>query len=63
MNRPDTCYDCSFLEHYLPGLPESVDTVGSILLLFAGCLATVSALWSWSLETGTKQNRVLNQQV
>jgi hypothetical protein len=48
MNRPEARYDVSFLEHYVPNLPESVDTVGSILLLLAGCVATLSALSSWS---------------
>jgi hypothetical protein len=63
VNRPDTCYDGSFLEHYVPNLPESVDAVGSILLLLAGCLATLSALWSWSQESESKPNRALHQPV
>jgi hypothetical protein len=63
INRPDTCYDGSYLEHYLPSVPEGLDTVGSILLLFAGCVATVSALCSWLHVTDAKQNRALNQQV
>jgi hypothetical protein len=63
MHRPDTCYDCSYLVHYVPSLPENVDAIGSILLLLAGCLATVSALWSWSHETDTKSNQALNREV
>jgi hypothetical protein len=63
MNRPEACYDGSYLAHYFPSLPESVDAMGSMLLLLAGCVATLSALWSWLHETGTKQNRSPHQQV
>jgi hypothetical protein len=45
--RPDTSYDGSFLEHYLPGMPQSADAVGSVILLLAGCVATLSVLARW----------------
>lgn len=43
----DRCYEGSFIAYYVPGMPESVDLAGSLLLLLAGCAGTLQAAWSW----------------
>lgn len=46
VERPEACYDCSFVEYYLPWLPGILDTVMSMFLLAAGCAAFFCTLWS-----------------
>lgn len=48
ISQPDKCYDCTYIKHYVASIPESVDTIASILLLFAGCMGTLTAFWNWS---------------
>ena len=45
-NHPNACYQCSYVAHYFPFVPKRVDAYGSVLLLLAGCAATLSAMWS-----------------
>lgn len=48
---PELCYQSSFLEHYFPFIPSWMDRVGSVLLLVGGCVAVLTAMWSWCFAT------------
>jgi putative Ca2+/H+ antiporter (TMEM165/GDT1 family) len=47
---PQATYECSFLEHYVPQLSRTVDTVGSLVFLLLGCVAVLAALSTWMLS-------------
>ena len=53
---PRRCYAGSFIGYYFPGIPESVDLAGTLVLLLAGCAGTLQAAWSWLQTTEIKPN-------
>lgn len=42
-----TSFDCSYIEHYLPWLPTSVDQAATLLLMTASFAAYLEAVWAW----------------